>query len=61
MFIAESETVSEAGRASKLKEVTLREPGKRPLTPAEEQVKENAQLLNLTETEAEIFARGRWP
>jgi hypothetical protein len=56
VFIAESETVSEA---RKLREVALTEPGKRPLTPAEEQVKENAKLLNLSEAEAEAFARGR--
>ena len=59
VFIAESQTVSEAGRANKLKEVTLREPGKRSLTPAEEQVKENAKLMNLSEAEADVFARGR--
>lgn len=50
---------TDAQSSRKFNKLELREPSKRPLSQAEERMKENAKLLNLTEAEAEIFARGR--
>lgn len=51
--------LAEVQRSANLRRMELTEPSKRPLTKEQERVKENAKLLNLSEAEAEIFARGR--
>lgn len=49
----------EAQRSGNRRPLDLREPSQRPLTKEQQRVKEAAKLLNLSEAEAEVFARGR--
>ncbi|MBZ5525338.1 MAG: hypothetical protein LAP21_24185 [Acidobacteriia bacterium] len=56
---AETALVSLVEGSGNPRKIELREPSKCPLTKEQERVKETAKLLDLSEAEAEIFARGR--
>lgn len=56
---AETALVSLVEGSGNPRKIELREPSKRPLTKEQERVKETAKLLDLSEAEADIFARGR--
>jgi len=51
--------IATVAEAHNLNRVLLSEPSNRPLTETQKKMKEHAKLMNLSEAEAEIYARGR--